>query len=212
MSYRIRETAMKIRAATIDDVPFIAWAILESSRAGKKQGVFDLIFSPAEDITKALEALIQHDIKTICHYSNFLIAEVDGEPAGTLCGYDGHKLSWDKMSEALTQMGCQGDYKERIASYLLCESEVEKNTLVLDFMITKEKYRGLGVVKELVKKVLLNARLKGFRRAPTNIEIGSIETQLAYEKMGFTAKEEKRSDYYLEDFGRAGITRYVMEL
>lgn len=208
----MRETAMKIRAATIDDVPFIAWAILESSRAGKKQGVFDLIFSPAGDVTKALETLIQHEIKTICHYSNFLIAEVDGEPAGTLCGYDGYRLSWDKMSEALEKMGCQGDYKERIASYLLCESEAEKNTLVLDFMITKDQYRGLGVVKELVKKVLLNARLKGFRRAQTNIEIGSVETQLAYEKMGFTAKEEKRSDYYLEDFGRAGITRYVMDL
>ncbi len=203
---------MKIRTATIDDVPFIAWAILESSRAGKKQGIFDLIFSPSGDVTKSLETLIQHEIKTICHYSNFLIAEVDGELAGTLCSYDGYKLSWDQMSEALAQMGCQGDYKERIASYLLCESEVEKNTLVLDFMITKEEYRGLGVVKELVKKILLNARLKGFRRAQTNIEIGSIETQLAYEKMGFTAKEEKKSDYYLEDFGRAGITRYVMEL
>ncbi len=203
---------MNIRSAKIEDAPFIAWAILESSRAGKKQGVFDLIFLPAEDKTKALISLITHDIKTLCHYSNFLIAEVDGELAGTLCGYDGYKLSWDKMSEALAQMGCQGDYKERIASYLLCEGEIEKNTLVLDFMITKENFRGLGVVKALVKKVLLNARLKGFRRAQTNIEIGSIETQLAYEKMGFTAAEEKKSDYYLEDFGRAGITRYTIDL
>ncbi len=204
---------MKIRAATADDAAFIAWAILESSRAGKKQGVFDLIFSPAGgDMTKMLEMLIVNDIKTFCHYSNFLIAEVDGQVAGTLCGYDGRKLSWDTMSEALTSMGCQGDYKERIASYLLCEPEVEKNTLILDFMITKEEFRGLGVVKELVKKVLLNARLKGFRKAQTNIEIGSIETQLAYEKMGFVAKEVKKSDYYLESFGRMGITRYVMEL
>jgi predicted GNAT family acetyltransferase len=203
---------MVIRTAKVDDVSFIAWAILESSRAGKKQGVFDLIFSPAEDISKMLETLIVHEIKTICHYSNFLIAEIDGEPVGALCGYDGYRLSWDKMSEALSSMGCKGNYKERIASYLLCEPEIEKNTIILDFMVTKDEYRGLGVVKELVKKVLLNARLKGFRKAQTGIEIGSIETQLAYEKMGFTAKEQKKSDYYLKDFGRAGITRYVMDL
>lgn len=203
---------MKIHPATVEDAAFITWAILESSRAGKEKGVFDLIFSPSGDVEKMLAALVVHDIKTICHYSNFLIAEVDDKQAGTLCSYDGYRVSWDNMSEALESMGCQGDFKERIAAYLMCEPEVEKNTLVLDFMITKDEFRGLGVVKELVKKVLLNARLKGFRKAQTNIEIGSIETQMAYEKMGFVAKEEKKSDYYLEEFGRLGITQYVMEL
>ena len=203
---------MKIHAAKVEDAAFITWAILESSRAGKKQGVFDLIFSPSGDVEKMLTALVVHETKTICHYSNFLIAEVDGKQAGTLCGYDGFRTSWDKMSQALETMGCKGDFKERISAYLMCEPKVEKNTLVLDFMITKDEFRGLGVVKELVKKVLLNARLKGFRKAQTNIEIGSIETQMAYEKMGFTAKEEIKSDYYLESFGRLGITQYVMEL
>jgi len=203
---------MEIRTAKASDAEFIAWAILESSRAGKKRGLFDLLFEPVDDIAKALENLVVHEIKTICHYSNFLIAEVDGNLAGALCGYDGYKISWDTMSEALESMGCQGDYKERISGYLLCEPSVEKNTLVLNFMITKEKYRGLGVVKALVKKVLLNARLKGFRRAQTGIEIGSVETQLAYEKMGFTFKEEKTSDFYLEKFGRQGIRSYVVEL
>jgi len=79
-------------------------------------------------------------------------------------------------------------------------------------MITKEEFRGLGVVKALVKKVLLTARLKGFRKAQTDIEIGSIATQLAYEKMGFTKKEEKKSDYYAQEFNREGITSYIAEL
>ena len=203
---------MKIHAAKVEDAAFITWAILESSRAGKKQGIFDLIFAPSGDVEKMLKALVVHDIKTVCHYSNFLIAEVNGKQAGTLCGYDGYRVSWDNMSQALETMGCQGDFKERIAGYLMCEPKVEKNTFMLDFMITKNEFRGLGVVKALVKKVLLNARLKGFRKAQTNIEIGSIETQMAYEKMGFIAKEENKSDYYLEQFGRLGITQYVMEL
>ena len=191
---------MNIRTAKVEDAEFIAWAILESSRGGKEKGLFDMIFSPSSDI------------KTICHYSNFLIAEVDGQDAGALCGYDGYRISWEQMSEALSSMGCQGDYKERISAYFLCEPSVEKNTFSLNFMITKDEFRGLGVVKALVKKVLLNARLKGFRKAQTGIEIGSVETQLAYEKMGFSFKEEKKSDYYLQEFGRAGINSYVMEL
>jgi GNAT superfamily N-acetyltransferase len=203
---------MKIRSAKAEDAPFLAWAIVESSRAGKKEGLFDRMLAPSEDLQKSLEKLITHEIKTICHYSNFLVAEIDGTLAGALCGYDGHKLGWQSMSDALEKMACQGDYKERISAYLVCEPSVEKNTLVLDFMITKEEFRGLGVVKELVKKVLLNARLKGFRRAQTGIEIGSVETQMAYEKMGFSFKEEKKSDYYLEEFGRPGISSYVVEL
>jgi len=203
---------MNIRTAKKEDASFIAWAILESSRAGKDKGVFDMIFSPSSDIVKSLETLIINDIKTICHYSNFLLAEIDGKEVGALCGYDGFRVSWDKMSAALETMGCQGDYKDRISAYFLCEPSVEKNTLVLDFMITQDDYRGLGVVKALVKKVLLNARLKGFRKAQTNIEIGSIEAQLAYEKMGFSFKEEKKSDYYLKEFGRLGISSYQMEL
>ena len=203
---------MNIRTAKVEDAEFLAWAILESSRAGKKRGLFDLIFAPSEDIIKSLQKLVTHEIKTICHYSNFLIAEIDGKPAGALCGYDGYKISWENMSAALESMGCQGEYKERIAAYLMCEPEVEKNTIVLNFMITKEEFRGLGVVKALVKKVLLTARLKGFRKAQTDIEIGSIETQLAYEKMGFSKKEEKKSEYYIEEFGRPGITSYIAEL
>ncbi|MDF1881967.1 GNAT family N-acetyltransferase [Sulfurimonas sp. MAG313] len=203
---------MNIRTAKVEDAEFISWAILESSRAGKKHGLFDLIFAPSKNINKSLENLVSNDVKTICHYSNFLIAEVDGKQAGALCGYDGYKLSWESMSEALSSMGCEGDYKERISAYLMCEPELGKNTIFLNFMITKESFRGLGVLKALVKKVLLTARLKGFRKAQTDIEIGSIETQMAYEKMGFRKKEEKKSDYYLEEFGRAGITSYVAEL
>lgn len=203
---------MKIRTAKVEDAPFIAWAILEASRAGKERGVFDMIFSDADDVIESIEKLVVNDIKTICHYSNFLIAEVNGELAGTLCGYDGHKMSWNKMDEALKNIGNKGNYKESISVYLTCQPNVEKNTLVLEFMITKDKFRGLGVIKELVKKVLLNARLKGFRKAQTSIEIGSVETQLAYEKMGFIKIEEKKSDCYLDEFGRLGISSYMIEI
>ena len=97
---------MNIRTAKVEDAEFIAWAILESSRAGKKHGLFDLIFAPSNDIGMSLQKLITHEIKTICHYSNFLIAEVEGKPAGALCGYDGYKISWENMSMALESMGC----------------------------------------------------------------------------------------------------------
>ena len=36
--------AIKIRKATVQDSPFLAQMILQSSRAGKKDGMFDLVF------------------------------------------------------------------------------------------------------------------------------------------------------------------------
>jgi hypothetical protein len=39
------------------------------------------------------------------------------------------------------------------------------------------------------------------------VEIGSVEPELMYKKLGFTVIDEKRSDYYEEQFSRSGIMR-----
>ena len=41
--------AIKIRKATVNDAHFLAQMILQSSRAGKKDGMFDLVFKTNDD-------------------------------------------------------------------------------------------------------------------------------------------------------------------
>jgi len=203
-----------IRDATQDDDRPIAQAMLESSRAEKGIGIFDLIFQSTDEkvLTDALARLSVTQAKSYCHFSNFLIADVDGVLAGVLCGYEPRIATHDIFTKALEEIGFDQSYQERIASYLVEEPEADKNTWVLDFMAVKDEYHEFDVLKELIRKSLLKARLKGYRKAQTMVEIGSVEAQIVYEKLGSTVIDEKQSDYYKDQFGRPGIMRLQMEL
>ncbi|OQX60399.1 MAG: hypothetical protein B5M52_00295 [Helicobacteraceae bacterium 4484_230] len=205
---------IKIRQATQNDSETIAKAVLESSRADKNVGIFDFIFQAGDDagLIEFLQKLATTGTKSYVHYSNFIIAEVNGEIAGVLCGYEPRIATHEVFGKALNEVGIGGEYRERISGYLIVEPEIDKQTWVLDFMAVKDEYHEFDVLKELIRKSLLTARLKGYRKAQTVVEIGSVEAQMVYEKLGFHLIDEKKSDYYKEQFGRAGIMRLQMEL
>lgn len=205
---------INIRKAGTEDIDLIAWAILESSRFGKKTGIFDLIFKTSDDaaLLAYLKQLCVTQSKSHCHYTNFLIAEAGGEAVGAVCGYEPRIATDDLFSKALEELGIDEGYKERISAYLLCKHEIDNKTWVLDFMAEKPGFISHNIRRELAQKSLLAARLKGYRRVQTMVEIGSVETLMTYKKMGFSVKDEKRSIYYEEAFGRPGIVRLQLDL
>jgi len=206
--------SIKIRKAEQKDSGLVSWAMLESSRAGKKVGLFDLIFQCDDDkvLLKKLALLSQTTTKSYCHYSNFLIATEDGKNVGALCGYEPRIATHEILSKALMELGIDESYNKRISDYFLCFPEVGRQTWILDFMEVKDDAHELSVLKELVQKSLLTARLKGYRNVETMVEIGSADVQLTYKKLGFNILEEKQSEYYFETFGRSGIIRLGMHL
>lgn len=203
-----------IRKANESDAAFIAWAMLESSRAGKPVGFFDLIFEPDNDeaLLAQLEKLTTTQTKSYCHFSNFLVAEKGGEAIALLCGYEPRIATDEIFGKALEELGFDESYQERIAAYLLCRPTADRQTWMLDFIEVKPGHNSFEVMKELIQKSLLTARLKGYRKVQTMIEIGSVENQMVYKKLGFSLIDEKRSDYYKEVFGRHGIMRLQMTL
>jgi hypothetical protein len=74
-------------------------------------------------------------------------------------------------------------------------------------MTVQSEFKSFEVLKEMVGKSMLTARLKGYRKVQTMIEIGSAEAEMIYKKLGFSIIDEKRSEYYEEQFGRAGLMR-----
>lgn len=206
--------AITVRKASEADIDIIAQALLESSRGGKKIGLFDLVFNTSEDaaLLDNLKRLALTSTKSYCHFSNFFVALSNGTTAGTICGYEPRIATHEIFSKALEEIGFDETYHERIAAYLLCEGEVDNKTFVLDFMLIKPEFKSLDVFKELIGKSMLTARLKGYRKVQTAIEIGSIESEMIYKKLGFEVIDEKRSEYYKEQFGRAGIMRLQMIL
>ncbi|MFZ2889244.1 acyl-CoA acyltransferase [Sulfuricurvum sp.] len=206
--------AITVRKASEADIDIIANALLESSRFGKKIGLFDLVFNTSENDTllRYLKHLALTMTKSYCHFSNFFIAVSDGLTVGTICGYEPRIATHEIFSKALEEIGFDETYHERIAAYLLCEGEVDNKTFVLDFMLVKPEYKSIDVFKELIGKSMLTARLKGYRKVQTSIEIGSVENEMIYKKLGFVVIDEKRSEYYKEQFDRPGIMRLQMIL
>jgi hypothetical protein len=206
--------AITVRKASEADIDIIAQAILESSRGGKNIGLFDLVFNTSDNalLLGHLKRLALTSTKSYCHFSNFFIALSNGTSAGTICGYEPRIATHEIFSKALEEIGFDESYHERIAAYLLCEGEVDNKTFVLDFMLVKPEFKSIDVYKELIGKSMLTARLKGYRKVQTSIEIGSAENELIFKKLGFDVVDEKRSEYYKEQFDRAGIMRLQMLL
>jgi len=203
-----------VRKASEADIDIIAQALLESSRGGKKIGLFDLVFNTSDN--EALFTHLKHlaltSTKSYCHFSNFFVAVGNGTTLGTICGYEPRIATHEIFSKALEEIGFDETYHERIAAYLLCEGDVDNKTFVLDFMLVKPEFKSIDVYKELIGKSMLTARLKGYRKVQTAIEIGSAENELIYKKLGFDVIDEKRSEYYKEQFDRSGIMRLQMIL
>ena len=204
--------SIKIRQAKEQDADFLAHMILLSSRAGKKDGIFDIVFQgdDEEEILKKLASLTKTTAKSHCHYKNFLIAEMDGKSVGTLCSYEPRISNQETFIKALSEIGCD-DIEESLAVMYSCDFGLNKSTLMFDFMEELEGFIDVGVLKALMQKSLLNARLKGYRIAQTLIEIGSLESELFYKKLGFKVVEQKECELYKEKFGRKGLMLMAIE-
>ena len=205
--------SINIRNATESDSPFLAKMILKSSRAGKKDGMFDVAFNMTEDadILNKLELLTKTEAKNYCHYKNFLVAEVDGRSVGTLCNYEPRIATREQFVLALQEVGCSDQAYERLEVFYTCEFNLNNRTLMFDFMEEEEGFTDVGILKALAQKSLLTARLKGYRIAQTIIEIGSLESELFYKKLGFHVVEQIECELYQEAFGILGLMLLAIE-
>jgi len=205
--------SITIKQATVDDTSFLAQMILQSSRAGKKDGLFDVVFGTDDDkiVLEKLEKLTQTEAKSHCHYKNFLIAQIDGKNVGTLCSYEPRIATKEVFIQALQEIGCGDEINKPLEVVYNCSFDTNKSRLMFDFMEVLEGFIDVGVLKALMQKSLLTARLKGYRIVQTIIEIGSLETELFYKKLGFEIVDKKECETYREIFGRAGVMLLAME-
>ncbi|MDY0117133.1 MAG: acyl-CoA acyltransferase [Sulfurimonadaceae bacterium] len=187
--------------------------ILQSTRAGKKFGIFDFIFKTKEDAKTlaCLEKMTVTQAKSQCHYSNFLIAEADGVSVGSLCSYEPRIATKEVFIEAINQTECVSIALEDLDILHECDFHLNNRTLMFDYLEEIKGFEDVGILKALMQKSLLTARLKGYRIAQTIVEIGSLEIILDYKKLGFKVTQEKECELYKEEFGRIGLALMSIE-
>ena len=205
--------SISISKASKEDAEFLAQMILQSSRADKKVGIYDLVFGTKDDkeLLTYLEKLVVTEVKNHCHYSNFLIANIDSKQVGSLCSYEPRISTHEAFKKSLVEIGYDGDISEYEELLDVCDFEQNNRTLIFDFMEEVEGFVDVGILKSLMQKSLLTARLKGYRIAKTIVEIGSLETLLFYKKLGFKEVKQNECELYKEKFGRIGLTLLEIE-
>ncbi|MDH3686223.1 MAG: GNAT family N-acetyltransferase [Myxococcales bacterium] len=211
----------RTRPATPDDAPFLAWVLQEAARSHLARGVWDLAMPGDEDVRLAnLAACIGTDPVHFGHWSRFLVAEVDGEPAAALAGYENRAHGESHMGRALarglTGRGWTGqqllEMRDRIAVFETPDYPTPDGVWIVEWVATRPEQRGQGLVRELLEAILEAGRAAGFDRAQIGILIGNEAARHAYERAGFVQIEEHRHPEFERALGSPGLARFQRDL
>jgi translation initiation factor 4G len=180
-------------------------------------GFWDLaIPGPDEYRLRIIERICRAEAKSFSHWSRFLVAEVDGEPAAALSAYDDAKaatgeLFFAALIEALTAEGWNaerlGAMQQRLAPFLTCAPEQPGDTWIVEWVATLPAHRGKGLTKALLGAILAAGRQRGHTQFQVGVLIGNTAAQRAYEGVGFSVVEEKCDPAFEATFGTPGIRR-----
>lgn len=204
-----------IRPATVEDVPFIAWVQLEASRSHLPFGFWDLALPGSDGYRLDLMGRIAStEPCSFAHWSRFLVAEIDGEPAAGLSAYDDAKsATGEKFFQALVAtMSAEGwsaerlgAMQQRIAPFLTCAPEQPDDTWVVEWVATRPAHRGKGLTKALLHAILDAGKARGHSQFQIGVLIDNTPAQRAYEGAGFAVASEKRDPAFEATFGTPGI-------
>jgi ribosomal protein S18 acetylase RimI-like enzyme len=213
--------ATTTRTATPDDAPFLAWVMQEAARSHLEVGVWDLAFSgPEPERLEDLAACIRTDPAHFGHWSRFLVAEMDGEPAAALSAYEnsahGESHMGRAMARALTGRGWTGEQlmamRDRIAVFDTTGYVTPNGVWIIEWVATRPEYRARGLVRMLLEEILEAGRVEGFERAQIGILLGNEPARHAYERAGFRQVAEHRHPEFEAALGTPGLARLQLEL
>ena len=194
-------------------VPFVAWVMLAAARSHLPRGVWDLYIDKSEEeALRFLDTLAATESRHFAHYTNFIVAEVDGAPAAGLSGYFEAELGMGRlmagMDEANATLGRTAEENEagwqRAGSVVHINIEHAPDAWIVEWVATAPDFRRRGLVDRLMAEMLDIGRGKGASTADIGVFIGNDPAQRAYEKAGFAVVGEKRSPEFEAAYGSPG--------
>lgn len=195
------QTGLRIVEATREHAAFIAWVTLTAFRSHLERGFWDFLLDGDEaDKLRYLEALATTEQRHWVHYSTFIIAEVDGQPAAGLCGYVDEEFGEAPLPNAMMEVNRKigrsdaeaTDGFRRAASIMNVVPEHVSGAWVVENVATRPEFRRRGLIISLTEEILERGRKRGGTAADVSVFIGNDPAQGAYEKCGFAPIAEKR--------------------
>jgi len=210
----------EIRQARPGDAHFLSSVIHAAGRGHVKRGIWDVILDRAEDECLNFYGLLAvSKIPHLYHYSCFLVAEVNGNPAAALAGCDPQVRGYPALAQAMGDVfrelrwpAPDKVWHERAQRVLCCLPDTVDGAWVVESVATVPEFRRRGLVDKLLLAVLDQGRDQGFKRSQINIYIGNTPAQKAYEKHGFRVVDEIRHPSFEEETGSPGMARLLRDL
>jgi ribosomal protein S18 acetylase RimI-like enzyme len=200
-----------IRPARTDDASFIARNILASQRGPLPRGWFDIALGWGEPQCLAfVERIAVAPTPSWWHVSQFVIAEVEGKPAASLCALPasgtGAAIEAAAGASGLGASDVVAIF-QRGAYTRNCWVQGGEGDWLIEHVATLAEYRGRGLVQGLIDHALAAGRAAGFERASISFLIGNEAAERCYAKAGFAFAEEKRDSAFEAITGSPGFRR-----
>lgn len=210
-----------IREAGKLDESFLSWVMIAAARSHLTYGIWDhYVGGTEQDCLSYLKLVATTQKPHLFHYSTFLIAEINGQCAGALSGYDPEILGMNAFVEAspeiFQKLGWTKDEQKaafkRYLPWLACVPENTKGAWIVENVAALPEYRKMGVMSRLLDEVLERGRKGGYKIAQIGHLINNTPAKRTYEKAGFKHVGEKRDSNFEAIFGTPGITKMLMDL
>jgi ribosomal protein S18 acetylase RimI-like enzyme len=206
-----------IRPACTDDASFIARNILASQRGPLPRGWFDIALGWDEPQCLAfVERIAVAQQQSWWHVSQFIIAEVDGKPAASLCALPASGTGAAVRVAIETAADEAGLDPSEVMAILRrgaytrnCWVQGGEGDWLIEHVATLSEYRGHGLVQALIDDALAAGREAGFERASISFLIGNEAAERCYAKAGFSFAEEKRDPEFEALTGSPGFRRFT---
>jgi ribosomal protein S18 acetylase RimI-like enzyme len=210
-------SAITIRPACPEDAGFIARTILSSQRGPFPRGWFDIALGWDEPQCLAfVECIAIAPTPSWWHITQFIVAEIEGEPAASLCALPAEgteAAARAAIQEVATAIGLSAsDLKaifRRGAYGANCWVQGGEGDWLIEHVATVPAYRGRGLVQALIDHALAAGRAAGYARASISFVIGNEAAERCYAKAGFAFAEEKRDPAFEALTGSPGFRRFA---
>ncbi len=210
-----------VRKASTSDVDFIIWIIKTAGRSGRTVGFTDMLFPESKSKTyDFLSDLICSDIKSLFHFSNFKIAEINNEPVAGLSGYFTPEINSEHFKECL--LTTQKKFKlsseqseemmNRIGVFVSCFPGLLDSAWVVEWVAVKPEYRKQGIINILLNNIISQGIAeKKCDVIQIAVAKGNTPAISAYKNIGFVFYDDKSSEEFKNVFGYAGMDRLIIE-
>jgi ribosomal protein S18 acetylase RimI-like enzyme len=206
-----------IRPARTDDASFIARNILAAQRGPLPRGWFDIALGWGEPQCLAfVERIAVAQKQSWWHVSQFIVAEVEGKPAASLCALpaSGTGPAAKAAIEAAADASGLGASDvaaifQRGAYTRNCWVQGGEDDWLIEHVATVPEYRSRGLVQALIDHALAAGQAAGFEHASISFLIGNEAAERCYAKAGFAFAEEKRDPAFEAITGAPGFRRFA---